>query len=341
MSDRRPTYEATAQVIRMLQLLERSHGRALPLNRVARELGVHRRTVVRWVKALEATVDNELGEPLLRRSHRAGEAWVTLPASGPPLGGTIFQYAAVRLAMGALRGDAGSLLADSAQGVVQRLEEAGGWRLAPALRRVDTAFHYLPFGPKDHRDREDVLDAVVQGLLRQQRLAIRYAIPGREAAPLRVDPLTLVLYRDGFYLLGRRRWRGGPALRTYALSRVEAAEVLRDQRFELPEGYDPKAVFADGLGIFEGWGPPERVRLAFAPTAAVVARERRWPGLVGWSSEGERDVLELELPVTPEVVSWALSWGAELEVLVPDALRSQVRRQLQAALAAYGARASR
>ncbi|GEM_PF-1855058 len=341
MSDRKPSYEATVQVMRMVQLLERSHGRALPLNKLASTLGVHRRTVARWAKALEEGVDDERGGPLVRRERRGGEAWVQLGGKAPSVGGTVFQYAAVRLATGALAGDEGSLMADGAEDVLARLGGEGGWRAEAVLERVETAFHYLPFGPKDHRASEDTLDVLVRALLRQQRVVVHYAgASGGKAWTYRLDPLTLVLYRDGFYLLAMRhmtgRLAGESALRTYSVDRIRSVELLKAERFELPEGYTPESVFAEGLGIFEGYGPVEQLRLAFEPTAAVVARERRWPGLVGWSElDDGRAVMEVALPVTPEVVSWVVSWGAAVEVLGCASLREAVVEVLTGAIARY------
>lgn len=88
-------------------------------------------------------------------------------------------------------------------------------------------------------------------------------------------------------------------------------------------------------GLWRTDDPAERVRLAFDPEAAWMARERRWPGFVGWTQTAGRHILELRIPITPEVISWATAWGPGLEVLGPDSLRRDVAARHVAALAQY------
>ena len=49
-----PDYRTTTNMLMMVRRLEQTHAGALLVNQIADELGVHRRTVVRWLKALEA-----------------------------------------------------------------------------------------------------------------------------------------------------------------------------------------------------------------------------------------------------------------------------------------------
>jgi hypothetical protein len=48
-------------------------------------------------------------------------------------------------------------------------------------------------------------------------------------------------------------------------------------------------------------------------------------------------VLELEIPVTPEVLTWVLTWGAEAEVLEPAGFREGVAAVLRGAAGRYTA----
>jgi predicted DNA-binding transcriptional regulator YafY len=147
-----------------------------------------------------------------------------------------------------------------------------------------------------------------------------------------------VMYRDGLYLLAKT---AGAVDQTrpyiYAVERIETAAVARDVVFEVPADFDPQKLFEGRLGIWSSDEPPLPIRLAFAGRAARYARERRWPGQAHWTEEDGRSILELKVPVTPEVVSWIIGWGPDLEVLSPLSLRTQVRERHMAAVARYGA----
>ena len=317
----------------MLRMLQRRGPRGMPVNTVADELGVHRRTVLRYLKALGQSVDNEAGQPIVRRERRDGATWAVVAERAPGALASIYQYAAVFAATRHLTGD--SLLSESAAGVLDRLELEG---LSPELvARVAAAFHYVPWGPKDYGGDEDVLDALIRGVLNRRPLEVCYRKVGAAEDVVRhLEPWTIVMYRDGLYVLARAEGSGVDARpRLYAVDRIRSAELLRHRRFEVPPGFDPDAFFAGGLGLWQTEAPPERVRLAFRPDAAEVARERRWPGFVSWAQMGDRHVLELQISVTPEVVAWATAWGPGLEVLTPRSLRRAVRDRHAAALAQY------
>jgi len=117
-----PDYRTTTNMLMMVRRLEQTHAGALPVNQIADELGVHRRTVVRWLKALEAEWVDDDGNPILRRDHRAGEAWAVLTGATTVLSANLFHYAATAAATKHLEVGGGSFLAESAEDVLDRVE---------------------------------------------------------------------------------------------------------------------------------------------------------------------------------------------------------------------------
>jgi len=329
-----PQYPVAMHMFDLLRILERHGGRGQAVNVIAEELGVHRRTIIRYLKALNASVDNDRGEPIVRRESRDGVAWAVMHAPQSRLSAGIYQYAAVFAATRHLTGD--SLLRESASAVLDRL---GKDKSIPAdlVERVASTFHYVPWGPKNYGPDTDVLDTIIRGALYRRPIDVRYRKPGHEKATRRqLEPWTVVMYRDGLYVLARAA-DGGPTARLslFAVDRFEAADLIRDQHFEMPAEFDVDAYFSGTLGLWQTDDPLRLVQLAFTQEAAWVARERRWPGFVSWTQAGDRDVLELRIPVTVEVISWATAWGPGLEVLAPQSLRQAVAGRHAAALAQY------
>ena len=336
MTNTPPNYRDGVAMVRLLQILEDTQRRALPLDVLAERLEVHRRTIRRYVDALAKSLSTVDGDPIVKIEGRGASATAVLAARREPTSARLFQYAAVFAATRSLVAGEGSLLGDSAQQLVGTLEKGFETRLLPLVRRAQDGFLYVPFGPKDYRAGEDALDAVVQGCVYRRPLQLRYRTRTGWEYGCRFEPWTIVLYRDGLFVHGRQDAGEAGGLRLLAIDRIEEASLLRGESFDVPEDYDPEACFADQLGLWQDGGEPERVRIAFTRRAARNVRERRWPGQVGWSDrEDGRSVLELRIPVTPEVRTWVLTWGAEAEVLGPPGLRDDVREVLEQAAGRY------
>ncbi len=337
VSNTPPSYRDGVAMVRLLHLLERTRGRAMALDDLADRLEVHRRTVKRYIDALGEGATTSDGEPLVRMEGRGVAARVVLPARREPTSARLFQYAAVFAATRTLTAGEGSVLGDSADQLVSELEQGFEARLLPLVRRAQEAFVYVPFGPKDYRAGEDALDAVVQGCVYRRPLQLRYRTRTGWDYGCRFDPFTVVLYRDALFVHGRQHDVGDASgLRLLAVDRILEADVLKGGAFDVPEDYDAEAWFDGHLGLWQDGSEPERVRIAFSARAALTARERLWPGDASWSDDEDgRSVLQMTVPVTPEVRTWVLTWGAEAEVLEPAGLREEVRDVLERALLRY------
>jgi predicted DNA-binding transcriptional regulator YafY len=333
-----PNYGDGLNMVRILQMLERTRRRSILLDVLAERLEVHRRTARRYVQAMQASLVTAGGAPLVTLEGRGVRAAVLLAQQPEPSSARLYQYAAVFAATRTVTTGGGSVLGDSAEHFVATMAQGFEPRLLPLVRRVQESFVYIPFGPKDYRASEEVLDTLVQASVYRRPLTLRYRTASGWTYRCHFEPWTLVLYRDALFIHGPQRGVGAAAgLRLLAVDRVQEAELIRHQSFEVPDDYDPEACFANQLGLWQDEAEPERVRIAFTPAVALSAKERRWPGQVGWSDhQGERSVLELVIPVTPEVLTWVLTWGAEAEVLEPPSLRDQVQAVLRSALGQYG-----
>jgi predicted DNA-binding transcriptional regulator YafY len=337
MTTASPSYRDGLAMVRIVQLLEQSRRRAILLDDLAEKLEVHRRTARRYVQALEEEATTMDGDPLVRLEGRGVNATVVLAERREPTSSSLYQYAAVFAATRCLTRGEGSPLGDSAELLMGQLEKGFEPRLAPLVRRAQESFVYVPFGPKDYRQSEDVLDTIVQASVHRRPLLMRYRTRTGWAYSCRFEPWTVVLYRDALFVHGLQRGTG-PAggVRLLAVDRVQEAEIDKSEHFEVPEDYDPESWFGGQLGLWHEGGEAELVRVAFSERAALTAKERMWPGQLGWSElEDGRWVLELEVPVTPEVMTWVLTWGAEAEVLGPDQLRSWVVEVLEGAIQSY------
>lgn len=328
-------YKTTISILRLIQRLERTHGRALPTNKLAQEFAVHRRTLTRWVLALADAV--EPGEdPPLHREIRAGVSWMVRPQTEPPITGTLFQYAAAYAATLHLR-PGGSLVNVLADQAVSRIEGGLPIRERQLVERINQAFHYVPFAPKVFDPDDEVLDVLLRGLLKRRIVDVMYdGMNGNKPKELRLAPITLVMYREAFYLLAHIAFGTLSKPHLFAVDRIDSAELHPARTFEPAKDFDVSSWFDGHMGVWRSESPAERVEVAFSSTAAKLVRERRWPGFQELIDLPDGRVkLVMSLPITPEVTSWVLGWGAQAEIIAPASLRDEVGQALQAAAQRY------
>jgi predicted DNA-binding transcriptional regulator YafY len=148
----------------------------------------------------------------------------------------------------------------------------------------------------------------------------------------RISPQRLVHYRDNWYLDAWCHLRKG--LRTFALDAIRHAHPLDQEARDVPDDR-LQAHFGSAYGIFAGQ----------ADRTAVLrfnARRARWVAKEQWHSDQQGRFLEdgsyeLRVPYhdARELIMDILKYGPDVEVIAPEALRSEVHQLLQGAAAVY------
>ncbi|SEU24924.1 helix-turn-helix transcriptional regulator [Nonomuraea wenchangensis] len=161
-------------------------------------------------------------------------------------------------------------------------------------------------------------DAVVAG----HKVRLTYARKGSEPAERLVDPLGLV-DKDGLWYLVAGT---GAGRRTYRVDRVTAAEPT-DLPAERPDGFDLAAEWERVVGEVE--------RRRSLVTAVVLVAERhagilrdhfgRHCEVLGREPDG-RARLRVAAPMALSIAEQLAGWGAQVEVVEPEAVRAELAR---------------
>jgi CRISPR-associated endonuclease/helicase Cas3 len=164
------------------------------------------------------------------------------------------------------------------------------------------------------------------------------ASEGAEARHARVRPYFLEPDAAGrsVYLIGFDETVG--AMRTLKVERMRRA-VLTQDRYEIPEDFDPDRWLANSWGIWSAdTTPVAHVRLRFDAAVAPRVRESVWHRSQKLT-ELPDGAVEMELWVAGivEVRPWILGWGDAVEVLEPPELREVVAAATRKAAARYQA----
>jgi predicted DNA-binding transcriptional regulator YafY len=182
-----------------------------------------------------------------------------------------------------------------------------------------------------------LVDQLRHALLASRKLRLLYRGEARQRAHgYTIWPLGL-LYGTWHYLVAWNEARGKPVL--FRLSRIEHAELL-GECFDPPEGFDLRAFAEQSFGVFQE--EPVDVVWRFRPAAAAEAREYVFHPRQETETLPDDSLLVRFRAGGLREMAWHLfSWGSDVEVIAPEALRAELDRCLTASLGAARTRVRR
>jgi predicted DNA-binding transcriptional regulator YafY len=314
-----------ARFYRVVTVLESRGEQGIRIEEIARLVGMSKRTVYRDLQALEG----ELGIPVWSEGGKWG---VDRKGFLPPLKLTRAEAMAVFL---------------SARLMVRYADEYDA-DLAAAFQKLASG---LPPVLGDHVNRTlEIMSrrGLDPGFTRHVQLltqawAERRVVtfvydpsihdPGREMRPARVHPWYIEpsLTTHALYLFGFDETRD--AARTFKIDRIRDLAVTM-QTFEPPDASVEDA-FVNAWDIIADQ-PVVDVVLRFDPAIAARVREAQWHPSERVEVEADGSLLwRARVSGTIEIRLWILSWGQQVEVLEPAALRVDVAATYRAAAARY------
>lgn len=316
-----------ARMTRILALLN-AHSDGMKPAEIARRVDSSVRTVYRDLRSIEG----ELNMPLWSEGGRWG---VDADAFLPPLKLTRSEAMAVVLSARLMVRYADKYDPDLAS-AFEKLAAV----LPAALRsHVDRTLDDLSRRSTDETFNRHVR-LLTQAWAERRVVSLEYAPApyAPEAAPrvARVRPYLIEpsLQTHALYLIGWDETRDG--MRTFKIERIRDVALT-------PDGFDPPDAEIDGM--FErAWDiiadqEPVDVVLRFAAKVASRVREARWHPSETVAEEADGSLTWRATVAGPiEIRLWILSWGDDVEVLEPAALRDDVAATHRRAADHYAAR---
>lgn len=180
----------------------------------------------------------------------------------------------------------------------------------------------------------EVLDEVIGALLEDRQLRLDVDHLNKPKARHTVRPRSLVVHQHQLYLLAEEKGK----VRASRVSRVKRAKKLSGAApYPNATAYDPKALFAEVMGIYLGHEEPAQdVRIRITGKWARYTQSHRWhPSQRVTTIDDDTIELALRVRPCPEVEAWVLSFGGSAQVLGPPGLRARIARQAAAMAANY------
>lgn len=317
-----------SRLLSILMLLQ-AHGR-MTAPALAQALEVSPRTVLRDIDQLSAAGVPLWGEPGRLGGFQLREGWSTsLTGMTEPESRALLLAglpgAATDLGLGAAAASARLKMVASLP---------AEWR--EQADRVGTRLHIDPVDWYRSSETPGHLRAVAEAVWHARRVAVRYE-SWRGQTERELEPLGLVMKAGTWYLAARAS--GQEAVRTYRLSAVKTLRTL-PAKFRRPKAFDLATYWQASAARFEaelrslqaqvavssralGWLHNERI--PFAPEAASCDN----PARPGWTT------VLMPIESIEHGARRLLSYGAEVEVIAPPALRQRLLDELAATQARY------
>lgn len=202
--------------------------------------------------------------------------------------------------------------------------------LASQVSRTADLISRKPEDPAFTAILEDVALAWAEG----RKITLLYRGVGSErprertVSPYLIEPSQ----NGGLYLIGHDE--DADAIRTFKLERITETRVTADH-YDLPAGFDIASYLANAWGIMGG-SDATRVVLRFSPAVTRYIAERIWHPSQHIEVDAQGFVtLTFFISDDRELHPWIRSWGAEVEVLEPPALRGELAEQANRLISLY------
>ncbi len=218
------------------------------------------------------------------------------------------------------------VLKDDLCRLIDRVAGSVGFKNNPCLSRLNDKISVknIEYGKVD----TDIFRQAAKALFEERPLAITYHSPHKPGNSKRtILPLHLMHYMGSWHLIAWCTKRQD--IRDFALARIKRIAAT-EKTVELPGHLPPvKEYTRRQFGIMQGKNTTE-VTLRFSPKIAPWVSEQVWHH----DQRSERDPdggLTLSFPAADfrELARIVLSYGADIEVVQPPALRDLVRDEIE------------
>jgi len=314
------------QIIRqwyLLRQLERSNGVTLEelVNVLPDDYRKNSRTIRRDLEALEAA-----GYPLVTDRLDGQTRWKLMEGFRdiPALGFSATELMALVFSRNLLKPLEGTEIQASLSSALNKAAAALPPQGHQYVREMEKVFS-VGLGPhKSYRRHQETIDRISQAVSHAKTTQLRYYSASRNTTTRReVDPYRLWYAAGGLYLIAHCHLRKD--VRMFAVERILSVS-LTDHPYQMPLGFNVEEYVQDALMVMRG--RRIEVELLFSKPAAAWVKDRLWhPSQETQVLKDSRLKMTLKVADTAELVGWILSFGSQVRVVRPDALREKVKEE--------------
>jgi len=197
---------------------------------------------------------------------------------------------------------------------------------SPVAERLKSGIEIIA-AKKINPDFLQIFESVAVAWISQRQMKIEYlSLNSEQTKEWLLDPYFVEMTGIGYsmYVIGQAVREGKEGIITFKLDRIKSAEILVTT-FEIPAGLDIDKLLSSSWGVM--WGNETQITLRFSPHVTRRVKESIWhPSQRIEDLPDGGCMMVLQVGSTLEITPWIRSWGSDVEVLEPDALRDEFKR---------------
>ena len=178
-------------------------------------------------------------------------------------------------------------------------------------------FENYSAGLFDYTGYDEIINTIIKAIIGNQKsLVSYYNAYEQKSKNFYVEPRRIVYYKGGLYVI--------VYIRKFKKFRLLALQRIRKFKIQ-EEVYDPDPVFdvarfwKTKFGLFSA--DNQTVTLKFSPDVRMHIEDRHWHSSQEYSEVDDGSlILELQVGLSPELISWIFSWNEYVDVLSPPEL---------------------
>jgi predicted DNA-binding transcriptional regulator YafY len=285
--------------------------RKLRAEDIAARYEITQRTVYRDMAALM-----QLGVPIVAQ---AGEGYSILDGYFlPPLVFTPDEAKAVFLGIKML--EASGNFQKEAADTIAKLQTAIPAQLHKQIAPLVQAIEF--YSEKRRFDLYNPMLLTLQRAIQEKRVLHLSYLGWDETVALerQIEALRLMYNEGTWYLNAYCRLRQD--MRSFRLERIQDLKLLQEK---FSRDYQPPATEVPNL----------QVSIRFPSRSLQRVLERQHYGFVSELKEADASIFHYQIHSLSEIRAWVLGWGADVEVIAPEELRQEIRKEAEKWLLRY------
>lgn len=318
-----PELSQIQRLIRILQILD--GGRKVTTRELRRRFdnAVSLRTLQRDLVAL-----SEAGIPLMTEKTRANEnAWFLSRdfRSFIPLPLGTHEYLAAHMLKANLKVFRKTPLEKEIQSLLRKIDQIVQEEvfLEADTKQFNNLFENYSAGLFDYAPHGETIRSLITAIIQRKRCTVTYLSPneGKEKS-FHIEPEKMVYYNGGLYVIVYVRYYQSFIM--LAIQRIQKLETL-DESFPQDHPFDAETFWKGKFGLFSG--EQVDIQLRFDRSVRHHIKGRTWHASQSVNEDEKKNlILTLKVGITPELISWILSWGVYVKVLKPPALIGEIKQ---------------
>jgi predicted DNA-binding transcriptional regulator YafY len=170
----------------------------------------------------------------------------------------------------------------------------------------------------DYTGYDVIITSIINAILQKRKCFVSYFyVYQKETKNFYIEPRRIVYFKGGLYVVVYIRRL--EKFRLLAIQRIKKFKPLDEIHPEEPH-FDPAIYWKKKFGLFSADAHP--VKISFSSDVRMHIEGRHWHASQVFS-DGEDGslIVELQVGLSPELVSWIFSWNEFAEVLGPPELK--------------------